>query len=113
MARVQVKRANSCPNLDFVPLDAAGRRTVEQNAPECSLSLEANHEDGGFLAPEPILQPMTDAARLAHPARGDDNVKLVKPVESLTLLNALGEADVMRGEGPDQRGTLVHFGGMA
>src|SRR4051794_14646098 len=55
---------------------------------------------------------MTDAARLAHPARGDDNVEVVKPVESLALLNALREANVVRGEGPDERRALVHFGSM-
>src|SRR5690349_8049394 len=55
---------------------------------------------------------MTDAARLAHAARGDDDVEVVKPVESLALLNALRKADVRRGEGPDKRRALFHFGGM-
>ena len=80
-------------DFDLLAMDPDLRGAILKDPSERSLRLEADEENGGLVPPEPRLQVMPDAARLAHAAGRNDDVEAVNAVDGLALLDGLREAD--------------------
>ena len=99
-------------DLHLLAMDPDLRGAVLKDPSERSLRLEADEENGGLVPPEPRLQVMPDAARLAHAAGRDDDVKAVNAIDGLALLDGLREADPSGLERLHEVGAVSEFSGM-
>ena len=74
---------------------------VIEPAAERSLRLIADEEHRALLPPEIVLEMVTDASRLAHAARREDDLGLGVFVDGLGVLARNGDADAVRPDGVD------------
>ena len=80
-------------------LDLLG--AVHQTAAQRAVALIAHKQHGAFLAPQVVLQVVTDAAGIAHAAGGDDHLGLLVHIQGLGIVRGDRQAQVGAGDGVD------------
>lgn len=75
---------------------------------ERPLRLEADEQDRRGTAPQPFLQMMPYASRIAHAACCDHDMKAAEAVDGLALLDGFREPDLAILQGLEQGVTVGH-----
>ena len=66
-------------------------RASDQRPSQCTDGLIADEENRTLLPPEVVLQMMLDSSRIAHAARGDNDLRLGVEVDRLGIVAADGK----------------------
>src|SRR6478735_7579681 len=113
MPGIEIEGPHVGSDLHLLTVDPNLGGAVLKDPSERSLRLEPDEENGRLVPPEPVLQVMPDATRLAHAAGRDDDVETVNAVDSLALLDGLREANPSGLERLHQGGAVPELPGMA
>ena len=102
MTGVEINRTDARADFELLALNPDRGRPVLKDAAQRSLSLKTDEQDSRLVPPEPVLEAVPNATRIAHSTGGNDDMELAQAIERLALLHRLGEVDIPGVEAADE-----------